>query len=126
MEDLALCNMKTLRALEAEVGAAVLPVLVSSLCEEIQTSRENFKTYFSKEAWQSLEVEAHALKSAALSFGAERLSQACRELEFTAKSQIQSGTKHDDIRKLISSFETHASALLEELKPLSHDITDKA
>ena len=114
-EDLPLCNFNTLQALEAEVGSDVLPTLISSLCEEIEASLSNFKTYLNKNAWQSLEIEAHALKSAALSFGAERLSQICRKIELSAKNK----TGFQDIEILINDFEHHAKDLLDKLKTLS-------
>jgi len=78
-------NQKTLDALAREVGSSTIPVLVKSLCDEIRSGIGNFNTYFSNEDWRALEVEAHALKSATLSFGAEKISGACRAIEYSIK-----------------------------------------
>lgn len=116
MNDLPLCNMSTLKSLEQEVGAGVLSTLITSLCDEIETSRENFTVYIKNTARQSLEVEAHALKSAALSFGAERLSQTCRSIEFATKDQKD----FKYISDLVIEFENEAKALLKHLKHLNN------
>ena len=107
--------MKTLRALEAEVGANILPMLISSLCDEIQTSLQHFDSYYKNQAWHSLEVESHALKSAALSFGAERLSQSCRDIEFAIKNKADI----DAIAQMITDFKKHALLAVDHLKEIN-------
>jgi HPt (histidine-containing phosphotransfer) domain-containing protein len=114
MEDIPICNMKTLRALETEVGASTLPILIASLCEEIETSLQNFDRYYENQAWHSLEVESHALKSAALSFGAEKLSQVCREIEFT----IKDNSGDAKTASLIADFKIQAALTQQHLKNL--------
>jgi HPt (histidine-containing phosphotransfer) domain-containing protein len=85
MELGAVINQKTLDALAREVGSSTIPVLVKSLCDEIKSGIRNFNTYFTNEDWRALEVEAHALKSATLSFGAEKISDTCRSIEYSIK-----------------------------------------
>ncbi|UTW55370.1 Hpt domain-containing protein [Kordiimonas sp. SCSIO 12610] len=114
MEDLSLCNMKVLQTLENEVGRDVLPILVSSLCDEISASLTNFDKYFETQNWQMLEIESHALKSATLSFGAENLSQRCREIEFA----IKENQPQPHIHSLIKNFNMQAKNTLDHFEKM--------
>lgn len=71
--------------LRLDVGEEVLPMLEQAFKGEIETSADTLKRSLAASDLALFETTAHALKSAAASFGAMQLSDICRELEMSAK-----------------------------------------
>ena len=71
---------------------------------------EKLNAAFSEEQWDEYRIDIHALKSAALTIGAEALSEACRKLERAAKNwELQYIREHhfavmQQYRTLLSSI----------------------
>jgi HPt (histidine-containing phosphotransfer) domain-containing protein len=75
--------------LAAEVGKESAAFLLDSLVKEIKTSGCELSEHASSRNYEQLEVQAHALKSAARSFGAMQLGEACQALEHAAKAESE-------------------------------------
>lgn len=73
--------------LRLDVGEEVLPMLQQAFKGEIETSADTLEKSLAASDLALFETTAHALKSAAASFGAIQLSDICRELEMSAKAK---------------------------------------
>lgn len=80
-------QLSVLDQLVTDVGHDTLPILLSAFSREIGVSAQTIGQSFEAGDMALLETTAHALKSAASSFGALRLSEICREIEFAARDQ---------------------------------------
>lgn len=82
----AVLDQKVLDTLLIGIGADAAPHLMASLREEITASQCIITERAQSLDWHMIEVKSHALKSAAASFGAMRLSAVCRGIEENARS----------------------------------------
>ncbi|MBO6504226.1 MAG: Hpt domain-containing protein [Kordiimonadaceae bacterium] len=86
--------------LKQDVGEEVLPMLEQAFKGEIETSADTLKRSLAASDLALFETTAHALKSAAASFGAMQLSDICRELEMSAKDNAS----EDRLTLLLKNF----------------------
>lgn len=93
----------------ADVGAETAKMLLESLKGEIKNSRDKLEAYLSDKDIALFENQAHALKSAARSFGAMQLGESCLSLEMAAKDKAL-GRMID----LMVEFRVTVSATLKE------------
>ena len=103
---LPLVDKPVLDRLTADVGEESAAFLLTSLKKEIQKSGSELAAFAAGGDYQQLEVQAHALKSAARSFGALRLGEACQALEQAAKNK-------SDPERLLSQFEAISQETLQ-------------
>lgn len=89
-----------LARLKADVGDKTTDVLLQSLRHEIDVAVHEIRAGVAHQDWTAVETKAHALKSAAATFGAGRLSAVCREIEMAARS----GTEGAVSNRLTSEF----------------------
>jgi HPt (histidine-containing phosphotransfer) domain-containing protein len=89
-----------LARLKADVGDKTANILLQSLRQEIDDAVLDIEAGVAKRDWCAVETKAHALKSAAATFGAQRLSMVCRDIEMAAKT----GTNGAVSDKLTSEF----------------------
>ncbi|WP_417462302.1 Hpt domain-containing protein [Kordiimonas sp.] len=82
-----LLDQPVLDRLTADVGQESAAFLVSSLKQEIAKTGTALARFASEGDLEQLEIQAHALKSAARSFGAMRLGEACLALEEAARAE---------------------------------------
>lgn len=75
--------------LTADVGEESAAFLTSSLKNEITRTRDALEDLAAKGELEQVEIQAHALKSAARSFGAMRLGETCYAIEQAAKASQQ-------------------------------------
>ena len=90
MPDHPILDQQVLNGLIADVGEETATMLLQSLTREIEGSRDKLETYLVDEDLALFENQAHALKSAARSFGAIRLGESCLSLELAAKEKALS------------------------------------
>lgn len=86
--------------LKLDVGEDVLPLLEQAFKGEIETSTHTLQKSLAQSDLALFETTAHALKSAAASFGAMQLSDICREMEFAAKDSKPIG----HLEELLKNF----------------------
>lgn len=96
-----LVDKPVLDKLAMEVGEESAAFLLDSLKKEIKQSGCELSQHATSGNLEQLEVQAHALKSAARSFGALRLGEACQEIEHAAKAE-----RAPDMDGLIAKFRT--------------------
>lgn len=95
---------KVIERLKLDVGEDVLPVLMQAFKGEIASSTDTLNKSLARSDFALFETTAHALKSAAASFGALRLSDICREMEMAAKG----GSPGDLLEGLLETFRSVA------------------
>lgn len=105
---LPLVDKPVLDRLAAEVGEESASFLLNSLMQEIRDSGSELVQHASVGDLNQLEIQAHALKSAARSFGAMRLGEACQALEFAAK-----GDASAELARLLDQFRAISEETLE-------------
>ncbi|MFC4348672.1 Hpt domain-containing protein [Kordiimonas lipolytica] len=103
-----LLDMPVLDRLAAEVGKESAAFLLDSLKQEIRNSGCELMQHASVGDLEQLEIQAHALKSAARSFGAMRLGEACQAIEYAAKADGS-----PEIEGLLSQFQIISEETLE-------------
>ena len=103
-----LLDKPVLDRLAAEVGEESAAFLLDSLKKEIRNSGCELLQHASSGDLEQLEIQAHALKSAARSFGAMRLGEACQAIEFAAK-----GNGVPEIDGLLNQFQLVSEETLE-------------
>ena len=86
-ETLPLLDQGTLQSLKCDVGEKTFGLLVASMRRELSNGDSDLRAACEASDWSALERQAHALKSASRTFGAERLGQACERLEAAARDQ---------------------------------------
>lgn len=86
-----------LAQLARDVGEDALPMLMQALAKELIQSAETIHRSLVSADCALLETTAHALKSATASFGALRLSDVCKSIEFAARD----GSAADDLASLV-------------------------
>ncbi len=84
-DNIPILDERVFATLQEDVGPSSAVILVQSLKEEIRNSEILLQAYAQDRNMRLLENQAHALKSAARSFGALRLGEVCRALEGEAK-----------------------------------------
>ena len=80
-------DREVLKGLITDVGKDTADMLLQSLTREIEGSKDKLEAYLVDENIPLFENQAHALKSAARSFGAIRLGECCLSLELAAKEK---------------------------------------
>lgn len=103
-----LLDQPVLDRLTADVGQESAEFLVSSLKQEIEKTGSALAQCASEGDLEQLEIQAHALKSAARSFGALRLGEACFALEEAARAD-----RAGEIDGLMVRFRSVSAATLE-------------
>lgn len=86
-KELPLRDPGALTQLQADVGEDAIPMLMTAFVKELSTSSSSIHTSFADNNLDLLETTAHALKSAAASFGAMALSDVCRSIEMAARGR---------------------------------------
>ena len=81
-----LLDQPILDRLTADVGEESAIFLINSLKQEIVRTGKALAEHASKGDLEQVEIQAHALKSAARSFGALRLGEACLAIEEAARA----------------------------------------
>ncbi len=102
-ENFPLLDQSVIDRLALDVGEKTARMLVESLIVEIESSGRKLETHLSDGDVKLVENQAHALKSAARSFGAMQLGESCLALEEAARAS--------DMQKL--------GALMKEFKTIS-------
>lgn len=87
--------------LQIEVGHEAATRLISSLISELQDGIAALYGFMTARDLHMLETKAHALKSAARSFGAMKLGDLCRQMEMAAKD----GALTDDLQRLYQQLQ---------------------
>ncbi|GHF12382.1 hypothetical protein GCM10017044_02910 [Kordiimonas sediminis] len=104
----------TVQQLISDVGEDAFLMLSEALIAEIQNAQQSLPRYLADKDWHMLEVDAHAMKSAARSFGAEALADACLDLEKYGQSSGTDG----DAKAILNTFDTAAVETLNAIKKL--------
>ncbi len=99
--ELPLRDPETLEQLVSDVGAETMPILMSAFGKELSSSAEVIHDSFERRDLALLETTAHALKSATASFGALRLSDVCKTIEFAARD----GSDPDCLQPLLEQMD---------------------
>ena len=81
-----LLDKPVLDRLTADVGEESAAFLIGSLKNEINRTGDALEVLTAKGDLEQVEIQAHALKSAARSFGAMQLGETCYEIEQAAKA----------------------------------------
>ncbi|TNE67081.1 MAG: Hpt domain-containing protein [Alphaproteobacteria bacterium] len=95
-----LVDRPVLNRLTADVGKESAAFLLSSLRREIESSGAALREHLDAGELDQLEIKAHALKSAARSFGAMRLGEICLALEDAARTEREV----PEIERLLAKF----------------------
>lgn len=103
-----LLDQPVLDRLTADVGQESAAFLISSLKQEIEKTGSALAKFASEGDLEQLEIQAHALKSAARSFGAMKLGEACYALEEAARDE-----RAAEIGALMSRFRIISEETLE-------------
>lgn len=111
---LPLLERPILAKLEVDVGAESAAFLIQSLKDEIRTGQSVLVQYAADDDMHQLETQAHALKSAARSFGALRLGAACMAIE----EQARSATGKQVLGALLDEFGEVSAATLAAFEEL--------
>jgi len=109
-ETLALVDQNVIDQLAEDVGAETLPVLIASLKREIAGAQAALPGNLAAGDKEQLEISAHALKSAARSFGAMQLGEACLALEEAARDGAGEETLHALMDKFLARAEETLAA----------------
>jgi len=115
-DKLQILDVAVLDVLKVDVGAESLPVLVNSLISEIRSGEARLVEYLNIDDAALLENQAHALKSATLSFGAVKLGDICLRLEDCAKGILNKREAEglmDEFKKAASQTITAFEGFLE-------------
>lgn len=83
----SILDQSVLDSMTAGISSADVDMLLSSLEREITLTYQMINEARAGNDWHMLEVKAHALKSAAASFGAMRLSAVCLSIEHNAQTE---------------------------------------
>ncbi|WP_262692860.1 Hpt domain-containing protein [Kordiimonas aestuarii] len=94
-----LLDQPTLDKLTADVGEESAAFLIGSLKQEIERTGSALAEHALKGELEQVEIQAHALKSAARSFGAMRLGETCLAIEEAARA-----ARAPEMEGLISRF----------------------
>lgn len=81
-----LLDKPVLDRLTADVGEESAAFLIGSLKNEINRTGDALEVLAAKGELEQVEIQAHALKSAARSFGAMQLGETCYAIEQAAKA----------------------------------------
>tara|TARA_R110002096_G_scaffold328994_3_gene522964 strand:+ start:749 stop:1096 length:348 start_codon:yes stop_codon:yes gene_type:complete len=108
-EKMPLLDRKALDRLVLDVGLETTQMLLASLKTEIESSGRKLSEYFAVRDRRLLENQAHALKSAARSFGALQLGESCLALEEAARS-----SDFSKLTSLMREFQQVSAATLIE------------
>ena len=111
MEVFALLDGEVVRELEGDVGSDMLPILLQSLRNEIVSADKAMTAYLVEGEIRLLRNQAHALKSAARSFGMLRLGEACFDIETATTGELDLET----VDTLLAAFRIVANSSLEKL-----------
>ncbi|MCJ9428217.1 Hpt domain-containing protein [Kordiimonas marina] len=109
-ETLAIVDQRVLDQLAEDVGAETLPVLIASLKREIAGAQAALPEHLAAGDMEQLEIGSHALKSAARSFGAMRLGEACLALEEAARDGAGEEALHGLMDKFLAQAEETLAA----------------
>lgn len=93
-------DQAVIERLKLDVGEDVLPMLEQAFKGEIETSAVTLQKSLAVSDLALFETTAHALKSAAASFGAMQMSDVCREMELAAKESAPA----DQLQELFDTF----------------------
>ncbi|PCI63445.1 MAG: hypothetical protein COB37_04935 [Kordiimonadales bacterium] len=110
-EVFALLDDEIVQGMEREVGSDMLPILLQSLRNEIVSADKAMTAYLAEDEIALLRNQAHALKSAARSFGMLQLGEACFDIESAATGEVLLET----IETLLVAFREVANSSLEKL-----------
>lgn len=108
-EQKPLLDKTILDRLALDVGDETTQMLIDSLKTEIETSEHKLVEHLSKKDYRLMENQAHALKSAARSFGALQLGDSCLALEEAARA-----ADFQTLDSLMQDFKTISAATLLE------------
>lgn len=104
-----LLDTSVIDRLSLDVGADTTKMLLESLKNEIEQSGQKIMDHLSNKDCRLLEIQAHALKSAARSFGALQLGESCLALEEAARA-----SDFQTLERLIKDFKNISAATLHE------------
>ncbi len=104
-------DLEVIDQLAKDVGVETMSMLLASLTEEIQSTQQALTQFFEEGNMVQLGIRAHALKSAARSFGAMQLGEMCALLEKEAGAD--GGPEH--IKGWLDVFNNQAAATLAAL-----------
>ncbi len=108
--DTLLIDQTALDRLEMEVGAETLKLLLASMCNEISSTCTQLNEAVAAGDWAVIDIQAHGMKSASRTFGAERLGAACEALEMRAKAGAGQPTQ-GDIAEVLAEAATTLGAI---------------
>lgn len=100
--------------LREDVGSEPASFLIDSLKTEIASGAEALEEFFQKNDLKQLEIQAHALKSAARSFGAMQLGEVC----FTIEMGVKKGITRAELGTYLADFKTICKETLEAYNAL--------
>lgn len=104
-----LLDRRVLDRLALDVGLETTQMLLASLKTEIESSGRKLSEHFAERDTRLLENQAHALKSAARSFGALQLGESCLAIEEAART-----ADFSKLTSLMREFQQVSSATLIE------------
>lgn len=105
-----------LNVLKDEVGAETMAMLIDAFIDEIKNQQDLIMQAYHGGDYQTIETRAHALKSAAYSFGASALGAVCKQLEYTLRDGQFSGTE-----QLLEQLQTEAITARAQLSCIELD-----
>lgn len=107
-------DRKAIDKLRSDVGSETLQVLIDAFIKEITAYKEIVYTSYAKKDFTMIEIKAHAMKSAALSFGAPLLGEKCKIVEYAIKDN-----NTDNLLPMINNMCAEA----DETKEIFKDLT---
>lgn len=110
MSELLLLDQSVVDQLRDDVGEDALEMLMTAFRKEISSAAELLRGAFEADDLDQLEIRAHALKSAAATFGAARLSGACLAVETAAREGLDHSTLETHLDTLILAIAATMSA----------------
>ena len=100
ISDAPLKDDAVVQQLSQDVGEDVFPVLKQAFKEEVEGCTTTLRKTLAEVDLALFETTAHALKSAAASVGAMRLSDICRELEAASRDNAS----QDTLKNLLDDY----------------------
>jgi len=96
-----LLNKSILNKLKGDVGNDAFGMILNAFLDELDRRCEEFPALIKSGDLKTLEIESHALKSAAKSFGADVVSALCLEIETKSREADTNGLM-EIVEKMIS------------------------
>ena len=112
-------NLDIVAEMRRDVGVEAYGILVAALREEIENGQSTLRRHYDDGNWRRLEVDAHALKSACRSFGADQLANSCMAIEKAAERIVTGSSDKIPDKALLDILDFMITETLQALDTLS-------